>query len=360
MSSTIVMSTHPTPIYVLGDSHALEFNMRLYETDDDRQFLFLSAYAPGLTAAACAGSDGELSRALAGALTRSGLLVKAGGREQAFHRTDDPHWSHVALVQGRPRTQPAVAISIGGLDIVHFGVGLAETDDIALPPELVEPSGPLSGDPAPGALPFGEAVRLFGERLQPLEQGLRELRADGFERLALLSLAPPTPHDGAFRAVRADLGLTETPSHASLAWRTKCALVANAALSAVAARSGVTFVDRWPDQVRGGVALPGLLTDWMHLTGWAADATATALIDVFERGTPHAPQAPPAYFQVYLQDLRSGSGVSEYTVGQADFDALRAASPETLVALHDVNERTTIWVNTARVMGAVELPLTRA
>jgi hypothetical protein len=27
------------------------------------------------------------------------------------------------------------------------------------------------------------------------------------------------------------------------------------------------------EQVKGGIALPGLLHDWVHLSGWAADAT---------------------------------------------------------------------------------------
>jgi hypothetical protein len=346
-------------VYVLGDSHAAEFNLRLYDADDERRYLFLSAYAPGLAAASFAGPDGELGRAVAGALTRAGLLVKSGGVAQPFHRSADPHWSHIALVEDRPRTEPPIVVSIGGLDIVHFGVGLRDADDIALPPELVEPSGPLGDEPLPGALAFEDAVGRFAERMQPVARGLRDLRDHGFERLALLSLAPPTPHDDAFRAVRANLNLAEKPSHATLAWRSKCALVANTVLAHIASEAGVAFIDRWRDQVRGGVALPGMFTDWMHLTAWAVDATASAIIAWVEQSSAGA-QSPPPFYQVFVEDPRAPGGVHEYTVGESDFLALRGAPADAFVVLNDVNERSTTWVNVSRIVRIVPFRLAAA
>jgi hypothetical protein len=341
-------ATRPTPIYVLGDSHAAEFNLRLYDADEQHRYLFLSAYAPGFAAAKFAGPDGAIAPVL------------AGGVAEPFHRTSDPHWSHFALVEDRPRTEPPIVVSIGGLDIVHFGVGLREVDDIALPPELVEPSGPLGGEPLPGALPFEDAVSGFAEWMQPVARGLRDLREHGFERLALLSLAPPTPHDDAFRAVRANLNLPETPSHATLAWRSKCALVANAVLARVASEAGIAFIDRWRDQVRGGVALPGMFTDWMHLSAWAVDATAAAIIAWAERSSTAAPPAPPAFYQVFVEDGRALHGVREYTVAESDFVALRGAPADAFVVLNDVNERSTTWVNASRIVSVVPLRLTAA
>ncbi|MDP9111291.1 MAG: hypothetical protein M3M96_06645 [Candidatus Eremiobacteraeota bacterium] len=189
--------------------------MRLYTTGDDRQVLFQSFYS-GLSASFSAGSEGQLSPALTAALVRAGLLVKVGDRYEALHRTEERQWIIFAQMEDRPRVDPAIVLSTGGLDMVHFGVSLAQIDDIALPPALAEAEGPLSAPALPETMPFDDAVLLFSDRMQPVKQALRGLRQHGFERLALLSLAPPTPNDDAFRAMRGNLGLTETPSHATL------------------------------------------------------------------------------------------------------------------------------------------------
>jgi hypothetical protein len=346
-------SVRPESIYVMGDSHALTYNLRLYTTDDDRQFLFQSLYA-GLSAPLCAGGDGELSPAFAAALVRAGLLVSVGDRFEALHRTADPQSCFLAQAEDHPRVDPPIILSVGGLDAVHFFVSLSEIDDIALPPSLVEPAGPLSGPPREKSMPFDEAVSLFADRMRPVAQGLRELQHHGFNRLALLSLAPPTPNDEAFRATRTNLGLTETPSHATLSWRSKCGLVANAVLASIAAETGVLFVDRWSDQVRNGVALPGLLDDWMHLSTWASDATALAIIRCFD-GAPALPQSPRAHYQVYVEDPSVATGIREHTIDHADFTALKDAPGDAFVLLNDINELTRSWVSRARIVRVVGL-----
>jgi hypothetical protein len=342
-------------VYVLGDSHAVAFDLRFFARQEDRPYLFQALYAPGLNAANCAGDGGELAPAIAAALARGGLLVETGGRLQPRHRSEDAVVRHLAALSGRPHDEPpAIAISIGGLDIVHFGVSLTDVDDVALPASLMERSGPLSAPPLDGALPFDDAVRAFAERMQPLGQALRELRAHGFERLALLSLAPPTPHDDAFRNARASLQLPEKASHATLAWRTKLALVANAVLRAIADAEGVVFVDRWSAQVRDGVALPGLLADRMHLNDWAADATALAIVEhLFGTTVPRA--EVPVCYQVIVEDAGAPGGIGQHTIAEDDFTALRAAQRDALVRLHDVNEATTTWVERARIVRVVSI-----
>ncbi len=340
-------SVRPESIYVVGDSHALTYNLRLYTTGDDRQVLFQSFYS-GLSASFSAGSDGQLSPALTAALARAGLLVKVGERYEALHRTVDQQSIIFAQMEDRPRIDPAIVLSTGALDMVHFGVSLAQIDDIALPPALAESEGPLSAPALPDAMPFDDAVLLFSDRMQPVKHALRGLRQHGFDRLALLSLAPPTPNDDAFRATRANLRLPETPSHATLSWRTKCAMVANTVLSSIAGDTDVLFIDRWSDQVRNGVALPGLLDDWMHLSTWASDATALAIIDRFD-GVPSRPQAPPVNYQVYVEDPSVGGGIREHTIDHADFMALKDASADAFVLLNDVNDLTRSWVSRARI-----------
>jgi hypothetical protein len=344
-------SIRPESIYVLGDSHAMTYNLRLYTTGDERQVLFQSFYA-GLSTPFCAAAEEQLSTAIRASLAHAGLLVKVGDRYEALHRTEDRLSMFFAQMEDRPRVDPAVVLSIGGLDIVHFGVGLAQIDDIALPPALAEAEGPLSAPTLPEAMPFDEAVELFSNQMQPLKQALCDLRQHGFERLALLSLAPPTPNDDAFRAARANLGLSETPSHATLSWRTKCAMVANTVLSSIARDTGVLFIDRWSDQVRNSVALPGLLDDWMHLSTWASDATALAIIERFD-GVPSRPQAPPPNYQVYVEDPTVASGIREHTIDHADFMALKDAPGDAFVILNDVNELTRSWVNRARIARVV-------
>src|ERR1700676_267896 len=134
-------STRPEPIYVLGDSHAMAFNLRLYAGDDGRRFLFQTLYTPGIVAAACAGKNGDLSPAIATALAGAGLLVDVAGHREPLHRTLDPHWRHLAVVEGRPRTDPAIVLSVGALDMGHFGAGLSDVEDFALPASLVEGTG---------------------------------------------------------------------------------------------------------------------------------------------------------------------------------------------------------------------------
>jgi hypothetical protein len=345
-------SPRPDPIYVIGDSHAIVYNLRLYTSDDGRQFLFESLYVPGFCAASCEAAEGELSPLISGALVRAGLLVDVDGRNEALHRTQDPHWVHSAVIEGRQRTDPAIVVSMGGLDVMHYGAGPSEVDDIALPDSLVERIGPLSGAPLDGAVPFDEAVSRITEYLRPLADALRELQRHGFKRIALMSLVPPTPLDRAYRAVRIGLGLEVTPSNAAIAWRYKLFVVANIVLARIAAQTGVTFIDRWPDQIRDGVALPGLLSDWTHLSDWAANATALALIGHFHESAS-TPQEPRSNYQVYVEDPGGTDGLREYTVADEDFVAMRDAPGDAMVLLHDVNERTECWVNRARIVRAL-------
>jgi hypothetical protein len=345
-------SPRPDPIYVIGDSHSIVYNLRLYASDSGRHFLLQSLYVPGFCAASCEAPDGELSPAISGVLARAGLLVDVGGRNEPLHRTQDPHWVHSSVIEGRPRTDPVLVLSVGGLDIMHFGAGPAGVDDVALPESLVERIGPLSGSPLDGAVPFDEAVRRFGEFMQPVAQALQALQRLGFKRLGLISIAPPTPLDRAYRAVRTGLGLEVTPSNAAISWRYKIFIVANTVLARIAAETGVTFIDRWRDQVRDGVALPGLLSDWTHLSDWAANATALAIIGHFYE-SPAAPQDPPSNYQVYVEDPGAADGLREYTVVDEDFVALRDAPGDAMVLLHDINERTESWVNRARIVRAL-------
>jgi hypothetical protein len=342
-------------VYILGDSHAVAFDLRFFAGQGNRPYLFQAVYAPGLNSANCAGDDGELSPLIASALEQRGLLVESGGRLRARHRSDDAVVRHLTALSGRPHDEaPAVAISIGGLDIVHFGVALTDVDDVAMPESLAERDGPLSLPALAGALPFDDAVRAFAERMQPLAQALRDLRSHGFERLALLSLAPPTPRDDAFRNARASLQLPEKPSHATLAWRTKLALVANTVLRTIADETGVVFVDRWSAQVRDGVALPGLLADRMHLSDWAADATALAVIEqLFGVAVPRAER--PVCYQAFVEDAGAPGGVRQHTIAEDDFTALRAAPRDALVRLHDLNEAMTTWVERARIARIVNI-----
>ena len=342
----------PECIYVLGDSHSLPYHMRLYSGADGRQIVFQALYSPGFAAELCVGTHGELAPAIAGALTRGGLLVDVDGRAEALHRTHDGHWQHCCVVGGRPRTDPAIVLSVGGLDAAHFGSGPSDVDDIALPEALVQRTGPLSAAPLPGAVPFDEAVRLLAEHMEPVAQAIRDLAWHGFRRVALLSVVPPTARDSAYRVLRTNLGLPVNQSNVATACRYKYAMVANVVLSRIAAETGVAFINRWNDQVCDGLVLPGLLTDWVHLSDWATDASARAIIEHFH-GATVAAEGPPAYYQMYVEDPGAPGGVREHTITEATFAAVKEAPGDAFVPLHDVNELTTSWVNRARIVRAV-------
>ncbi|MDP9111292.1 MAG: hypothetical protein M3M96_06650 [Candidatus Eremiobacteraeota bacterium] len=129
-------------------------------------------------------------------------------------------------------------------------------------------------------------------------------------------------------------------------------MVANTVLSSIARDTDVLLVDRWSDQVRNCVALPGLLDDWMHLSTWASDATALAIIERFD-GLPSGPQSPPANYQVDVEDPSVAGGMREHTIDHPDFMALKDASGDAFVLLNDVTDLTRSWVSRARIARVV-------
>lgn len=344
----------PESIYVLGDSHVLPYHMRLYASDGIPPVVFHALYSPGFAAELLVGTHGELAPAIADPLRRGGLLVDVDGRAVALHRTHDAHWRHCCELAGRAQTSPAIVLSVGGLDAMNFGAGPSDVDDIVLPETVVPRTGPLAAAPLPGAVPFDEAVRGLAEFMEPVAQAIRDLEWHGFRRLALLSVVPPTSRDSAYRAARTSLRLSVNQSNVTTAWRYKLIMVANEVLRRVAAETGIAFIDRWNDQVQDSLALPGLLNDWVHLSDWGTDASALAIIKHF-RGTPIASEGPPAYYQVYVEDPGAPNSVREHTVTEETFAAVKEAQGDAFVALHDVNEMTTNWVNRARIVRAVRL-----
>lgn len=271
--------TRAEPIYVVGDSHVLLYADRIapLPANPAALIVFHALYAPGLKAAAFADERGELSEQVRSALVAARLLVSSGDALEAYHRTMDPHWLAVEGAEDRPRVDPPIVLSTGGLDALDL-IGGLPVDDFALPSRFRDPNSSRFSVTAKDAAAYDDVAAFFAPTFTSLDLGLRRLRAYGFERLAILSIAPPTANDTAFSLVVRHGGRFYPEPRCRTPFRYKVTMVVNGLMREAAAANGVTFIDRWEAQTVNGLIRPGLLNDNIHLNSQAWQDTAAAVI----------------------------------------------------------------------------------
>lgn len=273
-----------TPVYVLGDSHAAIFADRLVLVTGaaPRTFVLRTLYAPGLRGSTVLDEHGGLAQPLRAALRFGHLLVNAGGNLEPYHRTSDKHWLGLAAAELRKRKDPALVLTVGGLDVYDAAVSWPY-DDIAPPENMAPADAARWGEPDP--VGTFEMAAWFRQRFAPLAGALAQLRTMGFERLALLSIVPPVTSDYAFRTITAAQGIRVRRTN-RMGLRYKLVLHANQTLQAVAREAGVLYVDRWAAHTADGLVRPGLLGDNIHLGDAAADESAGAIVSAMFDAAP--------------------------------------------------------------------------
>ncbi len=285
-------TSHPAPVYVLGDSNVCTLADRVYRAPSGRDYLFRALYVPGLRARDFAGPKGALGARVSAALEAERLLVGHGAVLQAAHATTSEHWLWVRDLEARPRVAPPLVIAAGVIDLHHVSVGITEPD-IALPGELLaDPGTPaVCRVTAPDALGAAEAMRRYLAVLEPLRTGLRQLRALGFTRLAIMGHAPVSLDEAYVDRATERAGFPTIPRPAPTAFRYKGLLLCNAAAARICREENAAFVDRWGDNVGDdGLVKPGVLYDFIHLSDDATERSAAAIVaEVAERGRARVP-----------------------------------------------------------------------
>jgi hypothetical protein len=254
-----------TPVYVLGDSHVLIYSDRVAERGGEL-FVFRSLYCPSLRAVDFVAEDGRLDERVRTQMGAARLLVEVNGRDEAFHKTRAREWRAAAVAADKVRETPALVIACGALDVL-FRIADLHADDLVLPADLgrrFDVPG-ICRHARPGALSPARSGALFEQYLRPLRSGIRVLKELGFERLAMLSIPPPTVRSEQFHAIMATVGIRCSAARLHAGFRYKLMLLANDALHALCGEENVTFVNRWNDQTVRGLARSGLLHDAIHI-----------------------------------------------------------------------------------------------
>ena len=283
----------PRPIYVAGDSQSLIYGDRVWFEARHDCYVGRSVYCGGLYAGSLAAADGTLDEAVVTAFRGARLLSLVGDELHASHVSPDPHVFSLAQADGRPVVEPPLAFTVGQLDLQRLARHLPG-DDVELPPGVGErfdvlPEGRSSDD---DACPAAELLASIEAQFDGFRFGARRLRQLGFQRIAVVSIPPPSADDALMRAIRAMIGLPDNPRRHHKRLRYKLVLALNYALARLCDEEGLDFIDRWPEQTVRGVVRPGVLTDGIHLSGEAADQTVRRLALWAENAAAGVPALP--------------------------------------------------------------------
>lgn len=276
------MAVRPRSAYVLGDSQSLAYDDRVYSAavPSGGSYVFRTIYCPGLSASGFADAGGTLGPLVRTKMTAAGLLVDVrDGAIEATHATADANTRAVAAAGLRPRNEPLLALSCGGFDAAILMASL-ERDDVTLPSDLPREFAANASllTSSPDALDAEAALRCVSAQTAPLRDGLRALRALGFNNLAVLSIPPPSMVDKPLQDIIRNLGRRLNAARSRAPYRYKIVLLINYQLRRMCQEEGVLFVNRWNDQTHHGIAKQYLLHDGYHLVDREVDASARALL----------------------------------------------------------------------------------
>lgn len=279
----------PRPIYLIGDSSVLIYSDRIIESRTSELYVLRSVYC-----AIAAGSLGEdeatLSLPVANALRGVGALIEVRDGFEPLHVSRNDHVLRLSVCDDRPPVDPPLVISFGLLDAGRIARDL-EHEDIVLPAAIEEefevPPICLSNEDDACSAP--EALSLVFPRLEGFAAGCRALRAMGFSRIAVLSIAPITTDLLEIRKFYQAFYIPVLPSRLTYRFVYKLLLLINFALMRICESEGVHFINRWSSQTRGGLAREGLLLDAIHLTGDAALETGSMILNWLDTTPAQAP-----------------------------------------------------------------------
>lgn len=296
----------PTPIYMIGDSHAFIFNDLLFKLEHPSRYIITkSRFIPTLTATDFLDADGGLNEALMQALFMDALVtvdrdpthLQAAGSVRKY-----------LLESSRARSVPIIVIFAGSIDLgAGFLRFLGDQYDIALPFDL-KGVAQMPVDRPREMIPYRFAVDQVNTLLEPLMRGMQHLRAMGFSNLFLHCMPPPGVDDDPFMHFNGFV--------APAFLRYKAYLLFNHVLRAYCEKIGVGFVDVWDDVTIDNVLDPQYELDGTHLNRKAALFTVRHVLDTVTR-SERAPMLP-----IY-QQLAQGApqlaepGAASFTIDRA-------------------------------------------
>jgi hypothetical protein len=176
------------PVYVIGDSHALPYKNMLFQDNWTGQpVVTRSRYISGLTAHDFYAPDtGEFLPLIIECLEYEGLVRD---RKVTHLSTDEIDFS-IAGASGLPVTPPLILFTIGDIDIRSILLRMfSDRYDFVPPFDLPYPVLDRS------IMPWDVVADIIEQRLAPFIEGLRQLRAAGFNRLYVQLVVPPTTNE---------------------------------------------------------------------------------------------------------------------------------------------------------------------
>ena len=265
----------PTPIYFIGDSFALIFRDRVYQTNGapPRAYQARILYQPGLALEHFSDAGGALHPGVQRALLAEGILVETDRGTEAYHTTSFLHWRQVAVAEGRPRKPPALVILLGHFDVAAFEMREGLDLSFEMPPDCRPAPLPQALDARCISLDY--SLARFGELVAPLIRGLGYLKDLGCSRILVHSLQP-MPVDGEALARNALSRNATAPRYAAM-------ILFNYVLERACREAGVTFVDVWDELTANGVLRDDLVhVDRVHLNERAAHISMERLLAALE------------------------------------------------------------------------------
>jgi hypothetical protein len=239
------------PIYVIGDSHALPYKNLLFRDRWTGQWISVrSKYISGLTAHDFFNiNTGEFLPSLIECLEYEGL-VREGVATHLSKREID---FSIARASGLPITPPLIMFTIGDIDIRGTLLQmLSDKYDFVPPFDLPYPLLDRQ------IIPWDSIAEVIERRLSPFVEGLKHLRAAGFNRMYLQNVVPPTADEARIRQLHG----IDCP----LSVRTKLVASFNRIMAEKARAIGVTAIDVWPSLTTGdGYLSPDYELDGVHL-----------------------------------------------------------------------------------------------
>jgi len=258
------------PVFMVGDSHTLIFDGRIYRLPGSGDVLAVkSNYIPGITAQQVSPAEGSISAEIYEALRRLDIITPSG---QPKYTLLDKHEVLISMAHGSAQTPPLCVFHIGEINVRQQLCRSLGTDfDIVLPQGL----SPYKSPPAEGdrqIIPFKVFSQNINTIFEGLFRGIELIRQAGLKRIFLHSMPVPYSADETF-AAQHEFALDK-------ARRIKVSLAVNAILARQCQERDIGFINIWGHITDDtGILQPRFELDGFHLSADACAVTMNSFLD---------------------------------------------------------------------------------
>ena len=241
-----------TPIHMVGESHSLSFSNLLFRPEWSQEtFLCHTRFFPTLLAAQYS-TQQTLNAEFVDGLVAEGILDKA--MRPAFMHAGPS----AAYIAGMPIMSPAVVFFAGDMDLHQVFLQIANKFDFKLPVDSV-----YGVDTDKQMLTHTVVRDQIVSFMSPFLDAIDRLRTMNFSRLMIHCLPPRTADN-----IAASRWTPGTVVNAPV--RAKLTLVVNRLIEGFCAKSGIAFIDTWPEMTENGYLRPEFELDGVHVNRKAA------------------------------------------------------------------------------------------